>query len=117
MLWEVADKLLPGVDVTVSAELVCDDDEKVREALAMLQQIGKESSKRVNKKDRKERKSAMKSVMDWILEGNPPEEDPVHLQGGEVEVTCFGELRILDALRDVLKGGLQSCLRVYPVTR
>jgi len=117
LLWEVADKLMPGVDATVSADLMCDDEDKVREALTILQQIGKESSKRVKKKDRKERKSALKSVTEWILEGNPPEEDAVRLQGGDAELNSFGEIRLMDALRRVLKGGLQSCLRVYPVTR
>ena len=47
---------MPDVDAVQSATLLCDDDDKVREALEMLQQIGKESSKRINKRERKERK-------------------------------------------------------------
>lgn len=108
---------MPGVDATVSAELLCDDPNKVLDALSILTQAGNESTKRVNKKERKERKSAMKSVTSWVLEGNPPEEDPVCLQGGEAQLTSFGELRMMDALRAVLRGGVHSCLRVYPVTR
>lgn len=47
---------MPGVDATVSAALLCDDEDKVLEALDILKQVGKESTKRVNKKERKERK-------------------------------------------------------------
>ena len=117
MLWEVADKIQPDVDATVSAGLICDDEDKVREALDALKQIGRESSKSISKKDRKERKNALKSVSDWILDGVPPERDTVRLQGGDVELTTFGEVRVMDCLRRVLQSGIQTCMRVYPVTR
>lgn len=117
LLWEVADQVQPDVEAAVSATLLCDDDEVIGEALRLLQQVGKESAKKVNKKERKERKGALKSVADWVLEGVPPEDDVVRLQGAEVSVEGFGGRRLVESLRGVLRGGMQSCLRVYPVTR
>lgn len=116
-LWEVADRISPGQEAADSGTLFCDDEGQVQHVLHVLSQVGKESVKKVNKKERKERKSALKSVSDWVISGEPPSGETVHLQGAEIEFSSFAEMRILEFFREVLKGGFQTCLRVFPVTR
>mmetsp|Transcript_15955 Transcript_15955/g.24042 ORF Transcript_15955/g.24042 Transcript_15955/m.24042 type:complete len:426 (+) Transcript_15955:139-1416(+) len=115
-MWEIADKVAPNVSTDVSGGLLCDDPTVVDSALDSIRQIIRDSSKRVSKRDKKERKAALKSVEDWILHGFPPSES-VRMIGADVTVNSFTEILVLSTLRDVLKDGFHSALKCYPVVR
>ena len=53
-LWEIADSLVPEVDYAVSGLELCNIPAKISQAVALLQRVAKESSKRISKKDKKE---------------------------------------------------------------
>lgn len=53
-LWEIADGIMPEVDYSVSGLELCDNPAKISQAVALLQRVAKESSKRISKKDKKE---------------------------------------------------------------
>jgi Interferon-related developmental regulator (IFRD) len=54
VLWDIADSVAPEVDWSVSGMELCENPAKVAQAVATLQKVSKESSKRISKKDRKE---------------------------------------------------------------
>lgn len=54
VLWDIADSVAPEVDWSISGMELCDNPAKVAQAVATLQKVSKESSKRISKKDRKE---------------------------------------------------------------
>lgn len=53
-LWEIADNVVPEVDYAVSGLELCGNPAKISQAVALLQKVAKESSKRISKKDKKE---------------------------------------------------------------
>ena len=71
-LWEYADAEAPGSEYTISGMALCENPGTVSQAVASLQRIAKDSSKRVSKRDRKEQRAALRDVADWIVNGEPP---------------------------------------------
>jgi hypothetical protein len=66
MLWEVAEETHPGLDHMGSGALLCDDPAEVAQAVAVLQQAARESSKRISKKDKKEQVGSVFSEYHWL---------------------------------------------------
>ena len=81
-----------------------------------IKQISKDSSKRISKKDRKEQRAEFRSIEDYVLKGLSPEES-LRMQGAVLELTSFKDLRVAEALREVLGTGFHSSLRMYPVIK
>jgi len=118
-LYEVADRInVTEADNTASAlaPLVCNNPGVASRTLDVLQQMAKESSKRISKRDRKELHAAFRDIESWIVEGETPSSS-VRLQGAIVEMNSFQKLVLMDCLKKVLGDGFQGSLRVYPVLK
>lgn len=81
-----------------------------------IKQISKDSSKRISKKDRKEQRAEFRSIEDWVLKGESPDES-LRMQGAVLTLDSFKTLRVAEALRDVLGTGFHSALRIFPVVK
>lgn len=119
-LWEAAveagdERFSSGEAEDVGATL-CDDEELVAAAIQLVEDISKEHSKRVSKKDRKEQRSAYRLLGDWIIRGEVPH-DTIRMGGATVEVKSFARLRLFEVLRAVLGDAFQTALRAFPVLR
>lgn len=86
-------------------------------AHTVIKQNSKECGKHISKKDRKEQRTEFRAIGDWVLKGQPPLEPPLRMQGAVLEVATFGELHVLDALKEVLGSGFHSALRMFPVVK
>lgn len=56
-LWEIADNALPEQDYTISGLEICENPAKIAQAVSLVKQAAKESSKRISKRDKKEQVS------------------------------------------------------------
>ena len=116
LLWEIASLALPEGDESQWQRLICEDTREFDNLTASVRQISRDSSKRISKKEKKERKGTMRVVLDYILDGIPPEET-IELRGAELEITTFSMMLLVQTLRDVLENGFQNCLESFPITR
>jgi hypothetical protein len=98
------------------SELLSDDPEMISNALRLLTETARESSKKVAKKDRKEQRAAFRQLADWILRGESPHEE-VRIGGAVIEAETFARIRILEMLRTILIDAFHSSLRAFPVLR
>jgi hypothetical protein len=119
-LWEVAIEA-GGEDLgTAECEeigaVLHEDEDLVAVAIQLVNDISKEHSKKISKKDRKEQRSAYRLLADWILRNDRPEES-VRMGGGTVEATSFARFRLLDMLRLILGDAFQTALRAFPILR
>ena len=119
-LWEVAVADDGGgdaaaADCRVSGLARCENPAVVSQAVAALQRVAKDSSKRVSKRDRKEQRAALRDAEAWVVNGESPSGETVRLQGAVLQMDTFARLRLLEELREVLGDALPSCLRVFPV--
>jgi uncharacterized protein (UPF0147 family) len=115
-LWEVASDSNPEGDAAAWEGVLCDNTRECQRVIAILETIGKDSSKKIAKKEKRERKGTMRMVLDWITEGLAPQEI-LELRGTELEINTFSSLQQVAMLREVLGDGFQSCLRSFPCTR
>ena len=104
-----------ATDCRVSGLALCENPAVVSQAVATLQRVAKDSSKRVSKRDRKEQRAALRDAEAWVVGGEAPAGEVVRLQGAVLNMTTFAQLRLLEELREVLGDGLPSSLRVFPV--
>mmetsp|Transcript_30098 Transcript_30098/g.28762 ORF Transcript_30098/g.28762 Transcript_30098/m.28762 type:complete len:432 (-) Transcript_30098:28-1323(-) len=115
-LFEIADSVIPDVDYTISGLQLCDNPSKILQSVTLLQQIAKESSKRISKKDKKEQRAAFRDVEDWIVNGERPYES-IRMQGAVIECKDFATQRLLEDLKGILGDGFHSSLKVFPVVK
>jgi hypothetical protein len=115
-LWEVAYDSNPEGDATAWEGALCHNPRECQRAIAILNNIWKDSSKKVAKKEKRERKGTMRMVLDWITEGLAPQET-LELRGTELEINTFSSFQQVSMLREVLGDGFQGCLRSFPCTR
>jgi hypothetical protein len=115
-LWEVAYDQNEEGDSSSWQAVLCSNVRECERAIGLLTRIGRDSSKRIAKKEKKERKGAMRMALDWITEGVAPEES-LELRGTVLEITTFSSLQQVAILREVLGDGFQGCLKSFPSTR
>jgi hypothetical protein len=115
-LWEVAFHQDEEGDSASWQGALSGNVRECERAINMLTMIGRDSSKRIAKKEKKERKGTMRMALDWITEGIAPEES-LELKGTALEITTFSSLQQVAILREVLGDGFQGCLKSFPSTR
>ena len=81
-----------------------------------INEIAKESSKRISKKDRKEQRSEFRIIEEGVTKSETPS-DTVRMQGAIVDIDSFHKLHIVDVLKEVLGSGFHSSLRLYSVVK
>lgn len=81
-LWETAAEVSgdPSASAIDLGRLLCNHSSMVEQLLRSLQDVVRESSKRISKKDRKEQRSEFRDIEDWVVKGDPPS-DTVRMAG------------------------------------
>jgi len=115
ILWEVA-KVTDMDNVELNhvdpGELLCDNPVYVSEVVSLLQQVARESSKSISKKDRKEQRAAFRDVVGWIIDSDLLDKT-VQMQGCFIQVNNFTTAMIVEEVRNVLGESFHSSVRNF----
>lgn len=94
--------------------LLNDNTDDLNHIIDMLKHICKDGNKQISKREKKERKSALRIVLDYLVDQISPYES-ISMTGADVEMESFQKILIFNYLLYTLKGGIQSSTITYPV--
>jgi len=91
--------------VTVASHDVSAEEEDLLESIVdRLQDMAREGSKRMSRKDKKAQRASFREVYAAVAEGQPPEE-VINFRTRSFRLTSWEKMKQLEAFRDCLQGG------------
>lgn len=93
-----------GVAEGGALELPADEEAALDEGIDRLQELAKEGSKRMSRRDKKAQRASFREVYAAVALGEPPEE-VLAFRTQTFRLTSWAKLKQLEALKDCLQGG------------